>query len=141
MGRQRFRNLSIAAVAGVVMLATTACGGSDGGDATTDSPEPTDSSFPSVIALADALTESGLSCTLEYEGLRDDTRELSLCTVKGEQATLSIYADPSTVTAFLISPDQGGVGATAAGANWTVDVDSEALATQIADAVDGTVKP
>jgi len=134
----------LATVLGVLFVITgAACGGGE----TNGSPPPPSppstverSSYPGVVALADALTAGGMSCTLEYEGLRDDTRELSLCTISGEQATLSIYNDPAIVDAFLASTDDG-IGSTAVGANWTIDVDSLALATELAQVLGGTVKP
>lgn len=97
------------------------------------------SSYDSVRAIAERLEAAGVGCALEYEGLRDADKELSICTIEGEQATLSIWFEPERLAAFRSTP-LAGVGATAVGANWTVDVSTAEVAAQVADALGGDVK-
>lgn len=97
------------------------------------------STYPSVAAMAAALDTAGMPCALEYEGLRDSDKELSLCTLEGEQATLSIWFEPDQLDEFLAA-DLGASGAVAVGGNWTVDVSSTALAAQVAETLGGIVK-
>ena len=111
-------------------------GGGAGGTEQAGSPR---TSYEDVGALAAALTEDGLPCQLEYEGLEDGDKQLSLCTLGAEQATLSIWRDTAQLEGFLASP-ASGPGATAVGANWTVDVTSTELAAQVAEAAGGVVR-
>ena len=134
---RRLHRLVLAVAVGVALV--SACGGGTDDPATATS-TPSRSSYPDVGSLAAALTDAGLPCTLEYEGLTDAGKQLSLCTIEDEQATLSIWFDPDQLDAFLASDDSGGIGATAVGANWTVDVGDVSTARRIADALGGTVK-
>lgn len=144
------RRLAIVACSLALATGTVACSSDDGGGASGSdvsaagsdgaATERADlSTYPSVAEMASALTAAGMPCTLEYEGLTDGGKELSLCTLEGEQATLSIWFEPEQLDAFMTA-DLGGVGAAAVGANWTVDVTTAALATRVADALGGTVK-
>ena len=86
--------------------------------------------------MAADLNDAGLTCTLEYEGLTDAGREVSLCAVNGEYTELSVWTDPA---------DAGKAGDTAAGeddpfvvgANWSIDVDTAPTATAVATALGG----
>jgi hypothetical protein len=118
--------------------AATGCGGT-GGTAPATTAAPALSSIPTVAELARRLQAKGIACQLEYEGLRQDDKTLSLCTIGEGQATLTIWDKPEVLQKFLAA-DVGAKGATAVGANWTVDVDSPATAKQVAEALGGTVK-
>ena len=135
--RIRRRAVAVAVAVGCILVA--GCGGSTD-DPATGTSTPARSTYADVASLAQALTDAGLPCTLEYEGLTDGGKQLSLCTIEDEQATLSIWFEPGQLDAFLDSEDSGGIGATAVGGNWTVDVGSPATARRVADALGGTVK-
>ncbi len=142
-------------VAGALVLATAACGTStspapdaDGtsgetrrAGATGDASGPAiqRSTIASVRDLSTRLEAAGITCALEYEGLRDAGRELSLCVIDGDRATLTIWDDPSVLDEFLAS-DVGRQGVTAVGRNWTVDLQQPAVARKVADALGGMVK-
>lgn len=132
-----------AAFALVVTLAPGCSGDPNATAPSTSAAEPASgaavSSYDSVREMADRLEAAGIGCALEYEGLRDAGKELSICTISGEQATLSIWFDPDRLAEFRSAP-LSGVGATAVGGNWTVDVTSAEVATLVADALDGDVK-
>ena len=113
---RRLHRLVLAVAVGVALV--SACGGGTDDPATATS-TPSRSSYPDVGSLAAAL---------------------SLCTIEDEQATQSIWFDPDQLDAFLATDDSGGIGATAVGANWTVDVGDVSTARRIADALGGTVK-
>ena len=66
------------------------CGGDDGGgdDARTrtdgDGARPTTcSSYETITDLNEALGAAGIECALDYEGLVDEVREISQCTIEG----------------------------------------------------------
>jgi hypothetical protein len=106
-----------------------------GGPATTVAP-----SYATVADLAKQLEAKGIACKLEYEGLKQEDKTLSLCVIGGgEQATLTIWDQPEVLGKFLATPDTG-TGATAVGANWTIDVDTAATAHKLTDALGGQVK-
>ena len=139
MARPRWTAVALAAVLG--LSAAAGCSSDDAtGTTTGTATERPDSrtTYATVQELAAVLDAGGLPCALEYEGLEDDDKQLSLCTLGGEQATLSIWRDPSQLDAFLASPATGP-GATAVGANWTVDVGSVEMATQVAEVAGGVV--
>ena len=97
------------------------------------------STYPSLTEIAETLTQAGLTCSLEYEALRDDsagTRELSLCTIDGELVELRIWtsAEPVTKLVASLTPDDGAL---AYGRDWTVSVGDPALAARIATALGG----
>lgn len=121
----------------VLVPLATACGDDEGGDASGGGSGA--SSYGSVAELAEDLTGAGLACTLEYEGLRDDRREVSLCTLEGELAELSVWDDPADAAANADQADEDG-NPLAAGSNWTIDVQSSDTAGAVADALDGTVR-
>jgi hypothetical protein len=107
---------------------------------TGDAPAPAGTEHPSVESLAAALDAAGHACALEYEGLRDGDKELSLCTVGGEQVTLSIWFEPDQLAAFRDAPAQGSPGLTVIGGNWTVDLADPMLAETLAEDLGGTVR-
>ncbi len=92
------------------------------------------SSYETVADLNDALAAAGIACALEYEGLVDEVRELSQCTIEGGQAILTIWYDDALFTDFL-GTDPAAV---AYGENWTVELSDPAVATSVADAAGGT---
>jgi hypothetical protein len=135
--------IRIAVSAFAVSLALLAGACSDGDDtsddddatSTTAAPELTE--YDTVAAMQAALDEAGVTCELEYEGLEDEQRELSRCTIEGEQTTLTVWNDESFVAEFLAeSPTEDRV---AVGINWTVDAASAEVARQVADALGGVV--
>lgn len=121
----------IASLAGCFALAVigVACGGDDAGDATT---------YTSVSDMAQRLDDAGLRCVLEYEGLDDGNREVSLCHVNDEFTELSVWADASDAARTAAAADDAR-DPFVAGGNWTVDVDTANTAAAVADALGGTV--
>jgi hypothetical protein len=123
-------------------------GTDDGGSETTavdDSDDTTPegaelSSYENLEALVDALTDAGYDCALEYEGLEDDGRTVSLCTLvppesdAGSQATLNIWEDPARVAALASST---ATELTVYGDNWTIDTREAATAAAVADVLGG----
>lgn len=107
----------------------------------TSSPAPPSSaelsSFDSLTLLAEAMTNAGQPCTLEYEALRDTESEVSLCILATGQATLRIWDDPALVGELVASGT--ATGRTVYGANWTVDVRDPTVARTLADALGGQV--
>jgi hypothetical protein len=129
----------------VLTMVGGACssGDDDAGDArgttTVAGDEPADlTSYADIDALHQQLVDQGIACGLEYSGLRDEGREVSICVIVGEQALLTVWDDPNLVTEFADS-DAAGSGDVAHGENWTVDVDSPETAQLVADALGGTV--
>lgn len=142
MSARRSRTAALAVVlAALLGVGVVACSSDDGGggDGTEQGGDGERSTYGDVSELAAALTDGGLTCDLEYEGLEDGDKQLSLCTLGDEQATLSIWRDTDQLDAFLATP-ASGPGATAVGANWTVDVTSAELAQQVADLAGGVVR-
>jgi hypothetical protein len=128
-----------------VTFATAGCTSETpaGGPATTAAPSTTSatelSSFATVRAIADALTAAGVACTLQYEALRDEAtgrKELSLCTIDGDLAQLTIWNDPGAVTKIVASAAANG-DVLAYGREWTVEVKSSATARTVAEALGG----
>jgi hypothetical protein len=104
------------------------------------STKPADAStYASIADLHTAIVDADFACTLEYPGLKDDVsnNEVSICTIDGEQAFLTIWGDPADLEAFASSPD-GSTGTVALGANWTISVTSADLAGRLAAALGGT---
>lgn len=122
--------------AGCAKDTTTNSGGSAGGSATSSTLPTT---YPTIAALQGALEGKGITCTLEYPGLKDDTAqvELSICVIDGEQAYLKVWAKPDQIRQFLDSPD-GQSGTVAVGANWTITVATNPVAAKVAAAIGGT---
>jgi hypothetical protein len=131
----------VTVVVGVALtLGAAACGGDDGDDeagGTTTTAEAELTSFETVSELRDALADAGIACELEYEGLKDEEKEVSRCVIEGQQSTLYVYSDPDYLADFVASnPDQDRV---ALGQNWEIDVETAEVARRIADELGGTV--
>ena len=145
---------SLATVAIALLLLGAGCGGDDGGgdDAapesstgssseTTEAPAADLESYDTIASLNEALGAGGVDCTLEYEGLTDDDgNEVSTCTIDGNQAFLSIFADPTTVPEVVSAHEADASVALAYGENWTIELTppSEATATTAAAIADAT---
>jgi hypothetical protein len=99
----------------------------------------TPSSYATVADLAKALNDKGITCVLEYAGLKDDVSqsELSICTIEDEQATLRVWQGPDLVKKFLASPD-GQTGTLAVGGNWTISFNTPETAAKVASALGGS---
>ena len=131
------RSLLLLAALLLAAVAASSCAKSSTGSGATTSTSRT--TFASIAELQKGLQGKGIACELEYEGLRQEDKTLSLCLIDGTQATLTIWDKPEVLDKFLAS-DLAGKGATAVGANWTVDVDSPVVATKVATALGGQVK-
>jgi hypothetical protein len=124
-------------------LALVACSGDDdsggdgGGPTTTAAADL--STYATVADLSDELDAAGLACALEYEGLKDDTREVSLCAVNGEYTELSVWVDPQEASAAGLAADDAE-DPFVEGANWTIDVETAATATAVAEALGGVAR-
>jgi hypothetical protein len=140
----------LATVTIALLLLGAGCGGDDGGggdDASTDTgaetteaPSEDLSSYDTVAALNDDLGAAGIDCALDYEGLVDEDKEISQCTIDGAQAYLTIWFDESFVQE-IVAPAAGEPPAGVAyGQNWTVELTpaTPETATAIADAAGGT---
>ncbi len=133
---------SLAAVA-LALLVLAGCSGDDGdgrggdGAASTTEEAAELTSYDTVAALNETLAAGGIDCTLDYEGLVDEDKEISQCTIEGTQAYLTIWFDEATVT-DIIEPEPPGV---AYGQNWTVELTNgdEATAATVAEAAGGAV--
>lgn len=112
-------------------LPVLACGDDDG-DA--EGPRVDD-----VQALADQLDGVSDGCALEYEGLVDEQREISVCTLGDEIAELAVWSDPDALDELVTSVEGSG-DPLVTGANWSIDVRDADLADQIAEATGGTVR-
>lgn len=128
------------------LLLLVACGddsGDDGGDgsggSSSTAPAADLSTYATVADMASDLEAAGISCALEYEGLRDDTREVSLCAVNGEYTELSVWVDPAEAAASGAAAEEAG-DPFVEGANWTVDVETAATAVAVADALGGAAR-
>ena len=114
---------------------------SESSPATTAAPAADLASFDTIADLHDAITAGGVQCELEYEGLTDDDgNEVSTCTIDGNQAFLSIFADPTTVDEVVAAHEADASVALAYGGNWTIELTppSEATATTAAAIADAT---
>lgn len=109
--------------------ATTATEGTTGGDAVDLEGLP---SYDAVAAVGEDL-----GCELEYDGIVDADREYSTCVFEGEQALIYIYTDPAVVADVAAA----GAPALVYGANWTIEVETPAVAQAAADATGGVVAP
>jgi hypothetical protein len=134
------RTLCTTLIAAVMLLGTAACGGGDGGDEAegpTTTAEAELTSFETVADVRDALAAADMVCDLEYEGLKDEEKEVSRCVIEGQQSTLYVYSDPEYLADFIASnPTEDRV---ALGQNWEIDVATAEVARQIAEALGGTV--
>ncbi len=108
----------------------------EGGSSETTGGEAELSSYETVADLNDALAAGSIDCTLEYEGLVDEEKEISQCTIEGTQAFLTIWFDEATVTDIVASNPPG----VAYGQNWTVELTNgdAATADAVAEAAGGT---
>ena len=130
------RSCAAVLLAAVVGVAGACSSGSNTGT----SPATTAlSNIKTIADLASQLEGKGIECKLEYEGLRQEDKTLSICVISGEQATLTIWDKPDVLAKFVATPATG-VGATAVGQNWSVDVDSAPVAQKVATALGGQVK-
>jgi hypothetical protein len=135
---------SLATVA-IALLTLSACGGDDA-DSTTDADGTTPtsetaadlSSYDTVSDLNDALGAGGVECELEYEGLTDEVRELSQCTIDGNQAILTIWYDDGLMNDFIAPEGAEPPLAVAYGEDWTVELTDPATAATVAEAAGGT---
>jgi hypothetical protein len=139
---------SLATVAIALLLLGAGCssddGGTDdtGGDDTTpatEAPSADLSSFETVAELNETLTAAGIDCALEYEGLVDEDKEISQCTIDGSQAFVTIWFDEAFVTEIVAPEGAEAPPGVAYGQNWTVELTppTPATATAIADAAGG----
>jgi hypothetical protein len=92
-------------------------------------------SFASIPSLRDAIVAAGLSCELEYEGLEDGDKVVSICVIAGEQALLTIWNDPTLLEELVTSGS--ATDAVVYGANWTIDLTTPQLASTVAGALGG----
>lgn len=93
-----------------------------------------------VAELSELLTGVADGCTLEYEGLEDGQREVSVCTLGTEAVELSVWTDTAALDDLVAAADESG-DPVVTGANWSVDVTDPSLADDVADATGGTVHP
>jgi hypothetical protein len=131
------RPLRCAIALAIAVLLLASCGDDDSGNADEADGDTGGSTYESVADLATDLDDAGLTCSLEYEGLVDDQREVSLCSVNGEYTELSVWTETSAAASAAAAADEAD-DPLAAGANWTVDVDTADTAVAVADALDGT---
>ncbi len=128
------------ALLAALLLAGCASNLSTGPSGTRSSSAPTlaRSQFASIAELHDALVNNGIDCKLSYAGLRDDVsnREVSICTIDGEQAFLYIWFAPDKLRQMLNAPE-GHTGIVAAGENWSITVSSHSLAEKLARVLGG----
>ncbi len=97
------------------------------------------SSILRLTDMAATLNAKGVACALEYEALTDEAtgrKELSLCTIDGELATLVIWNDPASVTRFVASATAAG-DVIAYGRQWTVSITEPTIAQRVAVALGG----
>lgn len=111
-------------------LLAGACGDDGGGG---DEDATSGSTYDSVTALNGDLAAAGITCDLEYEGLKDADREISQCVINDEQAIVNIWFNDELRQAVI---DESGAGV-AFGANWTVQVATPETATEVAEALGG----
>jgi hypothetical protein len=138
----------LATVAIGLLLLGAACGGDDGGGGggddtsadTTEAPGGDLSSYDTVADLNESLSAADIECNLEYEGLRDEDKEISQCTIEGSQAFLTIWFDTAFVQEIVAPEGAEAPAAVAYGENWTVELTppTPETAAAIADAAGGT---
>lgn len=155
------RRATVGALALTVALLVGACGddnGTDatpttgGGSATTRGPENTSATggsettaaaaslddlpeYATIAELRDAIVAGGLTCELEYEGLEDGDKVVSICVIGGEQALLSIWNDPEALAEFATS--DAVTPQVVYGANWTIDLGTAPTAGLVAATLQG----
>lgn len=124
------------------------CSDDGGGDADPDdsSPDTTEapggdlSSYDTVADLNEDLSAAGIECALEYDGLVDEEKEISQCTIDGSQAFLTIWFDTAFVGEIVAPEGLEPPAGVAYGENWTVELTppTSETATAIAEATGGT---
>jgi ABC-type glycerol-3-phosphate transport system substrate-binding protein len=132
------------AIVVIALLTLAGCSGGDdggettdttaGGTETTEAPTEDLSSYETITDLNEDLAAAGIECTLEYEGLVDEVREISQCPIDGALAILTVWYDDGLLTDFLATDP----AAVAYGVNWTVELSDPATATAVAEATGGT---
>lgn len=110
----------------------------DNGEDITSEDDEEASRVATVADLALLLDEVEGGCALEYEGLTDDQREVSICTLGGEIAELSVWTDEGSLEGLVDGAADSG-DPLVAGPNWSVDVVDPDLAEAVAEATGGTV--
>jgi hypothetical protein len=138
----------LATVAIALLVLGAGCSDDGGGSAdpedtspdTTEAPGGDLSSFDTVADLNSSLSDAGIECTLEYEGLVDEDKEISQCTIEGSQAFLTIWFDTAFVQDIVAPEGLEPPAGVAYGENWTVELTppTPETATAIADAAGGT---
>jgi hypothetical protein len=137
----------------VVCLAAVGCTADDGTSSGSATSVPADQASSSVAVervddlptfdtlddLVAALGDEGFACALEYDGLEDEEKVLSLCTIEEDQAQLIIWKDPGYVGEFVASG--GATELNVYGANWTIAFSDPATATAVADALGARTGP
>ncbi|MGK2929709.1 MAG: hypothetical protein ACSLFO_09055 [Acidimicrobiales bacterium] len=124
--------------------ADTGAGTTGPADATTDATtgdEDEDAAgdrVETVTDLAGQLDGVADGCALEYEGLTDDQREVSICTLGSDIAELSVWTDETALEGMIADTDGSG-DPLVSGPNWSIDVVDPALADEVAEATGGTV--
>jgi len=133
------------AIVAVALVALSACSGDDGGstddtEGTTPSTEAETelSSYATLSDLNEDLAADGIECALDYEGLVDEVRELSQCTIDGGLAILTIWYDDGLMNEFLAPAGADPPVAVAYGEDWTVELTDPATAATVAEAAGGT---
>lgn len=129
------------ATVAIATLTLAACGDDGGGSSDTTAATAEDgggdlSSYEDVASIAEDLNAAGITCDLEYEGLEDESRETSLCTIEGTPAQLSVWKDEALLEEFVGSDPPPA--AVAYGANWSVELGTPAAAADVAEATGGT---
>lgn len=123
------RSGRIRLLAAVLVLAS--CTADDGSG---DPPPSELSTYETISDLRTAIVDDGFDCELEYEGLEDEGRILSICVIRDEQALLTIWTDQTAHDEFV----RDAAGPTVAyGENWSIDLDSAATATAVAETIGG----
>lgn len=89
--------------------------------------------FDTITALRDEIVASGFTCELEYEGLEDGDKIVSICVIGGEQALLTIWNDPEVLEEFATS--DAVTNLVVYGQNWTIDLTTPTLAGTVAGAL------
>lgn len=131
---------SIRPVLVATVVLAVACGTSNSNGAEYRSSETSAdvelSRYPDIPSLREDLVSAGIACELEYEGLEDPDRVVSICTIDGEEALLTIWKDPGMLADFLATGEAPPT--MAHGENWSVEVDSAPVAEDVAEATGGT---
>jgi hypothetical protein len=96
--------------------------------------------YEDVASLAADLDGVADGCALEYEGLEEEGRQVSICTLGGEVAELSVWEDRQALDDLAAAAEDSG-DPVVVGSNWSVDVSDPALASQVAEATGGAVRP